>query len=271
MPEYCDQYDSIADLAAAAKPHVISGTFPPNGLNRKFYGVDTWQEAETLSVNGWDDESAAAMSVAQSAIETVSKEHDMPAFSMRWDVSGCEVDVARYLSGEPENMIDYDLVPSTRFGRVIVLCASIAVSSAISVTTIKRRGQSITALALALNALGYATEIWADSSTGGSDNHIGRSRTLVKGANDELDAARIMFAFSHPTFARVLALATMHEFPKSFHRPLNVGSSYGTPVDAKKDLPDGTIYLPCLRSNRDVPDADVALLGYLRELGIVQD
>lgn len=268
-------YDSVGDLAEVAFRHLddfLSG----ESLDRSWYGVDSREEIETLATVGWQGESNTAMEIASEAIEAVEREHEMVSFHPVWDVAGCEVDVARFLSREPENMIDYEIVPVTRVGRVIVLCASVAYSGSISTDAIKRRGQAIAALAMALSQLGYATELWADMSIGDDDRMadiFSRTRVLVKGPNDTLDPAQIMFAYSHPAMYRALGLPALHECPERFHRALNIGpyGNYGYPANPKQDLPEGTIYLPSVLSGKDIPNADEVLLKYLRELGVLAD
>lgn len=266
MPEHTLTYGSIIELAEVATRYK-KDAIP---IDVDFSGVSSWQEANDLAVNGWDTESAEAMRVAEDAISYATAEHNMPAFSTVWDVSGSEVDVARYLSSEPECMIDYELVPTPRNGRVIILCASVSISGAVSTTAIKRRGHVIAALAFALSRCGFAIELWADlSATGDNSKHTMQMRVLVKGANDELDPARIMFAFSHPAMLRVFGLAAMHDIPAEYHKALGVGDSYGKPKDPRQDLPEGTIYLPSVTRDRDIPDADTELKRHLTDLGIV--
>lgn len=266
-------FDSVAELAEHAGKHTAR-YLEGRGYEPRFHGVTSFDEVKQLATDGWSEETDQAFSVAESALESVYQHHDVPAFNAVWGVSGCEVDVARYLSGEPENMIDYELVPTTRVGRVITLCVSVSVSAAVSNSTIKRRGHAIAALTYALSKLGYSTEIWADSSASSRDEkHRMYMRTLVKSANDEYDPARIMFVFAHPAMHRALSLPAMHVMPEDWQTKLGVarGCGYGIPMSPKRDLPEGTIYMPELRSGVDVPDADVMLIQYMRELGIVDD
>lgn len=261
-------YDSVIELAGAGLKNLWQ--FNEGRLTKEWNGVDSSEEARRFASEGWLGEAERALDVAAEAIEFVERDNEVSAFRGVWDVAGCEVDVSRYLAGQPENMIDYEIVPTVKSSRVIVLCASVCYSSAISVKNIKRRGHSVAALAFALSKLGFATELWADVSvTGGG--HAGRIRVQVKGSNDALDPALIMFAYSHPAMLRALALPAMHEWPKRFHKPICVGSSYGHPTDPKQDLPEGAIYLPSVRSSRDVPEVQEILLKYLRELGILGD
>lgn len=267
MPDVTVTHNSLMDLAKAAKEYAN-----PAGWSEDWTGVDTWEEAEHLAVHGMEG-SAEVLAIAESAIETIEKEHDVTQFTHVWDVSGCQVDIGRYLSGEPDCMVDYLPAPTPKVGRVIALCASVCYSAAIYQDTINKRGQGIAALAFALNRLGFAVELWADFSIsnkrGGS--RIGRVRTLVKGANDELDPARIMFAYTHPAMSRALSFAACGALPYSVVGDSAMKRGNGTVTDAKQDLPEGTLYLPSLRSSSDVPEAPKLLLKYLRELGIVTD
>jgi hypothetical protein len=270
--EYLITYDSLQEWAAAARPHVETYLARHAGrFKRDWHGVGSWQEVESLALNGWQEEAETAMSVAESAISKVEREHTVPSFRAVWDVAGCEVDVARYLSNEPENMIDYEVTPATRAGRVIVLCASVVHSGSVHTDTIKRRGHVVAALAFALSELGYNVELWAAISTGNARRKQ-HTKCLVKGANDELDPAKVMFAFSHPAMGRGIGLPAIHQAPKGWHRDLGlIGGGYGPIESVKRDLPEGTIYLSGVTSSRDVPDADVELERYMRELGVIED
>lgn len=262
-------YESVGELAAVGIGN-LDLYLRSRELCEEWHGVGTVDDLRTLVSDGWLSESSAAMDVASDAVELVEQEHDLTSFRPMWDVSGCEVDVGRYLAGEPDNMIDYEITQTARSGRVIVLCASASYSGAVSGDTIKKRGHGIAALAFALSKLGFATELWVDVSSLGPDGKTkGRFRAKVKGPNDALDPALIMFAYSHPAVLRTLFIPAMHEVPERFQEALAVGASYGTPLDPKRDLEEGAIYLPAVRSNDDVPEAKEALLAHLRELGVL--
>lgn len=262
-------YDSVFGFAQVGLKNLWQ--YHGGHLTKEWNGVSSSEEARKLAVEGWLAKADSAMEIAAEAIESVERENEVATFRGTWDVTGCEVDVSRYLSRQPENMIDYEITPTVKSGRVIVLCASVCYSSAISAGNIMRRGQGVAALAFALSKLGFATELWADASIQSkSRDFIGRLRVQVKGANDSLDPALIMFAFSHPAMFRALAHPAMHEWPRRFHKKLGVGCGYGYPADPKKDLPEGAIYLPSVRSGTDVPEVKEILLKYLQELGILE-
>ena len=267
-PTIRTSYDSVLELAESVGKHMRKGghsNFNSEGVANElphWLGVESWDDAMTLARDGWADGVPAAETVARDAIQTVERELDALSFHPVWDVTGSEVDVGRFLAGTPENMIDYIPTPVPGQGRVVSLCFATAISVGISASTITRRGQGIAALAIALNALGFGFELWADSSVDfyryGGDAEV-RTRTLVKGTNDELDPAKIMFAVAHPAMHRALSMGIPERQCAS-----------GIPLNPEEDLPDGAIYLPCIRSDKDVPQADVALRGYLRMLGIIE-
>lgn len=265
---YRAEYGSIIELAAIAERHL-------DDYGRRFtmdwHGASSWSEVKTLARDGWAAEAAEALRIAESAVETVQRNHNLPSFRPVWDVAGSQVDVGRYLACEPENMIDYEPVETPRSGRVITLCVSGSISGAVSIDAIKRRGHTIAALAVALNTIGYALELWVDHTVSGpKGNDYAQVRVCVKGLNDVLDVARIMFACAHPAELRAIAHPARHAMPKKVQSATGMPSVYGYPMNPTEDMPEGTIYLPCVESDDDVPDADKELVRYLTELGIVQ-
>ena len=257
------RFDSVTDLVETL------GSFPEHWGNpfRAFHGVDSIQEAFELARDGWAEPLPRILQASEDAVSKVEQEHEVTSFTAVYDVAGCEVDVARYLDGTPENMIDYPLVPIVKAGRVITLCASVSVSGSVDVGALQRRGQATAALALALGRLGYSLEIYVDltAERGGKRLSI---RTLLKGAQDALDVERSIYALAHPSMLRALYFTAIR---MGSDYGFNMGTSLGTPENPVEDLPEGSLYLPCLRSERDVPDADEQLLAWLRELEIITD
>ena len=274
-------YFSLTEYAAAAERRAPLGPGIDGGdLNQ----ADGWaggslDDCLSMARSGWLEELPAALEIAEDAVSMCEREHEIEVFQPAWDVSGAEVDIARYLSGEPENMIDYPMAATSRVGKVITLCASVCYSSALEAETVIRRGQIITALAIALGKLGHSVELWADISTekGLSGSNSGWERVsirvLVKGANDTIDPASILFAYAHPGMLRRLGFAVKHGYSE-LKRGANGGTAIsvsGMPSAPIEDLPEGTIYMPELLSEADVPDAHTVLKGYLGELGLLKE
>jgi hypothetical protein len=273
MPEFAARADRCAlkgtrDLVSS-RPDF---TFPPGYKDRA-----SFSEALNLAGKGWAEELPEALAVSESAITMAEQEHMMDTFAPLWDVTGAEVDVARYLQGEPECMIDFPLTKTSREGRVITLAIGTAISAVISSETYLRRGRCIVALALALSRLGHAIEIWAyDSSLSNGERGNAHLRVLVKSAHDEVDPERLMFALAHPAMERALMWAVRDKYPQPWREGLSYHASRGRPNDTIADIerelyPEGTIFLPGLKSYTDVPDADQFLRKYLGELGLLAE
>lgn len=254
-----------------------------NGAERRYNGDiedfksgrSSWRgcgqaEALKLAREGWQEHLDSAVEVAESAVNLIEQDHEVDRFEPVWDLSGSEVDIGRYVAGEPENMIDYPMRKVAKPGKVITLCASIAYSAAIGTDTIIRRGQVITAFALALSRLGHSVELWFDCTMGGN-RMDGNTRVMVKGANDVLDPARVLAAYAHPSTLRHLVFASTHAWPYKFRKACGIGRDYGKPSKPPETLPEGTIYLPELRSSTDIPDAHKALRDMLRDVGLLRE
>lgn len=269
------QFDSLDELITVTeKDQRHGGWILDNGSDDdEWLGEDIRSIADGIKLAryGWPKELNRAMEVADAAVEKTERDVLQPAFVAEHDVAGCEVDVARYLDGTPENMIDYPLREIVKAGKVITLCFSVSMSAAIQGDTIVRRGHAIAALALALQRLGYSLEIWSDwTCTGAAGADTVNIRTLIKGAGDALDAERLMYAVAHPSMLRMFHFSGARLV---FDRK-TLGYAWenmGYPANPIEDLPEGTIYCPSIRSASDVPDADEQLVRWLRELELIEE
>lgn len=260
-----DTYESLDEWAETAIKHRYDVQ-----VSNSFAGDNGWNDAIDMIKNGWEMGLREAMPISETALKTVETETELPSFNAEWLMSGSEVDVGRYLQGIPECMIEYEPTTISKVGRVITLCASVSASGSISAESMLRRGAAVVGLAMALEQCGHAMEIYAEMHATGRNDSDGTTRVLVKGAHDQIDPARIAYALGHPGMLRRFAFACMHELPPKIRTALGTGITYGTPTNPRQDLPDGTIYLPCVRSNHDIPDADRFIIETLREIGLVE-
>lgn len=264
---YDKTYGSVAEFAEVAEKHHGEGTRRYKG---DFTGTESPREAYKLAREGWSTELEKVIQVAEDAVTKVEQTNDVPAWIPRYDVSGGSVDVGVFLTGEPECMVEVPPVRVAKVGKVITLCVSRAYSGTVSAHQVIRQGHVLTALALALQRLGYGFELILDITIsrrrGGED--LVRDRCIVKGVNDQIDPEMLMFALAHPAFLRQLWFGVAHEMPESLQRQFGIGEYYGYPRDPVKDLPEGTIYTP---SSLTGVDKDIAeqVTKYLRELDIL--
>jgi|SRR5579859_1460286 len=239
-----------------------------------FLDLPDYEASVSMLRMGWPEELPAALEIAESAVATANREHMMDTFNPVWDVTGAEVDVARYLSGEPECMIDFPLTKTSKSGRVVTMVAPICFSSWVDTDSVLRRGHVIVALALALSQLGHACEIWADINL---DGHVeAYQRVCLKGASDELDPGTLMFALAHAAMLRRVAFGTFDGFPPKWREPFSDNANRGSVGRRSREdialFPEGTIFLPELTDESDdYANADVFLREHLGNLGLLAD
>ena len=240
-----------------------------NSLNH----TDSWaggksiQEMSDMATgDGWSELLTETLSIAENAVSMAEMMHETQSFEPTFDVAGQDVDVDRYLSGEPENMIDYPVAITSKYGKVVTLVSAGCVSSAIEPEDYIRRGQVLAALAIALERLGHSTELWLDIGYSNYENREYHSRILVKGSADAVDPAVIMLAYAHPGMLRKLGFGDCDQLEWSRQW---VGR--GMPADACRiDMPEEAIYTPSLTSGYARRDTHTELRNYLKLLGLLQ-
>jgi hypothetical protein len=233
-------------------------------------GCESLEEVVTLARKGLVDHIPDAMRIAEAAVESIENEYDMPSFQSFYDVSGSDVDVARYLSGEPECMINYTMVDTPQAGRVITVRAPICASAGVTPKEMVDRGIQVVALILALEKTGLQVEVWATSpihdSWTGDPEYLANLDVLVKGSGQALDIGQVMFAFAHPAMFRVMLLGLCHELPKKWQREIGIGFGYGYPGKVEAGFKDGAYNLPSMRMGEK---HTTLVLDTLKDLGII--
>ena len=224
---------------------------------------DDYRDAYTMAREGWDYHVDAALALTDQVVEAV-RDDTVTDFRPVWDFQGSQVDIGAYLTGEPECMIDYPPTETTKVGRVVTICVSLSVSSAMSTEAVIARGVMITALAEILSQRGLNTEIWGDrTSTHGA--YSATHRILIKGTNDVIDHSRILYALANPSMLRVLAFSADMGLPADW---MGCGQGMGQVGTTRQDMEEGTLYLG---SHAGSYDMAAELRGYLKQLGLLED
>jgi hypothetical protein len=243
-----------------------------------WYGSETFADAIKLASDGWPGPRAEVVRLTDQVIDHVQR-YTMPNFVPVFDVSGGEVDVDRFLLGEPENMIEQALMPVAKHGKVVRLIVAGTVSCGISQETINQRGAAVVSLIDALRLAQHTLEIWVHygvSTYGGREWHC---VALLKAAEDALDIDGLMFALAHPSMLRRVVFSVMeHEKPairKEFHFHTHGGygsviSRIPTWITADDDRPFDVVVDSSATQNID-RSAEQWLDGVLKGLGIVKE
>lgn len=216
---------------------------------------------------GMAAEGVRAIRIADEKVKLIHKDLDLPSFQSMYDVTGADVDVARFLSGEPESMINYTMVDTPRSGRVITLVVPCGYSNGTKHREVMEYGTQALALALVLDSLGFQSEIWIDKVSHPMKSRGYRSsvRTRVKASGEELDPGMLMYCFSSPTFLRVVQFATLRRLPEAMRRVF-WRQSWITGVPDAEGYPPESLILKSIGWSYRKGLVEESL----RELGIIQ-
>lgn len=279
-----DFVGAVYDAADAADPEEYwSRPIQESNMNgrARFTGCETIENAVRLAGRGLKAEGLESVAIAKDVIKELQQERQLPEFEPVWDVSGLDVDIERYLTGEPECMIEYPIAEVLATGPVVTLVVGMNYSAIISKEAILAQGRFCVALALALAECGYSLEIWSEMHIGSNSRRFGdgikprmaiKVRTKVLEAGTSIDPGGLMFALAHPSMLRIFGFAAMHLAPKLYREKIGVGGGYGYPwpIDSA-DWPENAIILNTRAGQATTEELRDEVLDQLRALGILKD
>lgn len=233
-------YESLGEAVRHAQNNPAPRS--SNGSDKEFSLTASLQDACELATKGWSDvrpQVDKLFGELESSIAMVLDE----SYSIRFDYSGDSVDMGRYMSGDPECMMDYVTEPQARMGRVIKVMVNVANSARITPKQIMDRGVVVVALLDVLNKLGVGVELWTEMAIadGGVDSGK-RFSQLVKihDSSEMLDVDSTMFAIAHPSMLRRIGFGSIEQ-------------------GARKDLALGCYGYPSKMICNDIVSADIMI------------
>lgn len=206
----------------------------------RFSQTKSYGEAFGLASSGWKDGASKLRETERQVAGLLPRGADIVG---EYAEAGDEVDVGRYLDGEPENMIEYQLSESRK--PVVRFVVSVTANSEVSTDAIFNRGAAVAAAIDALESSGVRCEVWASFDTDGAYNYgiRNRAQVKVKGDSEALDIDRLAFAVCHPSMLRRLCFRLKELDGDEMHRRMG-GHSYGCAIDPEPEA--DTIVLGCL-------------------------
>ncbi|UED86220.1 DUF7192 family protein [Streptomyces profundus] len=247
-------------------------TWLPDGHSRK--KDDEWAgggfaEALRLATDGW----VRALPETDVSIATLRERTGQrvrtTVLEPRWDVTGSEVDIAAYLAGEPECMIDAVPQVTTTVGRVVTLLVPAVCAATTPNAYIQHRGLALAALCSAIVGAGHSVEVWSGwASNPGGERHLAVARVISP--SEPLDLGRLIFAMAHPAMLRRLWFAVWDVQPEPIARTM-VDANYGQlPFTCyPDDLPDGVenaYVLPYLDKTEDQWETLESALAWCQDM-----
>lgn len=276
-----NRFESIADLVKYSESvgdhrteSIKSGHDPEWYNGKKFvdpsheYHVDSLDKAHAIARQGLGQYAVKAMSGAMLALENSERDIARDDLRSRYDVSGSEVDVTRYLEGEPENMVEYYWEQDAKPEPVATIVVSVACHCGIDGEAMIKHGNAIMELMVAVEDAGTQTEIWIDSHQSGGGK-TARQAVCVKHAGGALDVSELMYAIAHPALFRAVMLNAMHGYPETWQSAIGVGWGYGRPSYEPRemdDYPEGAVWIAGAGHQRPQQVVDKAL----KDLGLAR-
>ena len=213
--------------------------------NESITASDSWagasyDESIGMLTNGWK-EGRKKMEEFQRGISNDIKPRDIAPVGF-FDVAGDECDISRFLSGDPENMLDFKFQETSKQGRIIKLMVQGWIHAGGNQAQMLRRGAAALAIADALEDAGYRVELELYFYNSESNAHS-MFYVPVKESDQDLQVDRLTYLFCHVSVMRRLWFRIVEQMePKLFHKFIH--KHYGTMASVPKSLMDeGSIWL----------------------------
>lgn len=194
---------NVEEYTAVNGLHITDAELGEPGTNHYEWSGGTFSEVMAMAKGDGYSTSVPKVDELVRNIDTDLGEALTPNFDWQYDVTGSDIDMGRFVGGEPENMISVIPMKVMRTGRIISLYIPGNFAANIDPELLIARGAACVALADAFAKVQHPLEIW---STLINDSGRNRSALLVniQEATQPLDMGRIMFALAHPGFSRQL-------------------------------------------------------------------
>lgn len=178
-----------------------SGIHNVNAANHEWAWCFQTTHSLAMARTGWKAGSATVGSAHVDVANTYLAEHTEETH--RHDVTGAFVDVAAYLSGEPECMIDF--CEEKRETRSVKILVDSFISCGTDGDTAFLRGTAIMAAVLAAQSSGLAVTVEMAAKMNMArynGGQIGTYRLTVHRPGDTLDTSKLAYYLAHPAFLR---------------------------------------------------------------------
>jgi len=200
-----------------------------------WFGTGCFEDAIALAERGWE----TGLARIKALTGTLKQLHGDKAdrHFCRYSEAGDEVDIGRYMTGESEHMIDWEVQQVPAAGRVVKVVFNMAASSAISTEQMFMRGAAAVMLVDLIEQSGLRCEVVLACGTC-RDGEAGSSTTVViKQASQPVEMDRLAYMLCN---ASVLRRLFFRFFEKRDQAEFNryYGCSYGTPMNVKVDGDD---------------------------------
>lgn len=233
--QHAREQEYISGLAGAS-------LYDESGEYKPWSGSRTMEEAIEVARFGWEE----GCKYLQQRIGEIAVDQligDRTVVNQRYQLAGDEVDIDRYLIGEPEQMIEYYTEPE-RNGKHVTILANIGVPATVQPQQIMRRGGAMYAAMEALRSSGYSTGLSVATAVKTKHDRIEYHVPIVQ-PGEYLNIDTAAFCLAHPSFLRRGIFAAGEHEPVDLRERMNFidGRGYGSPSKIKTELPPSTVLI----------------------------
>lgn len=208
-------WDSPYEQAKASLGASTHYTARREKLESDFNYCETLDEAVDLTVNGWHavrDRVNGHLEPIREKLGKVLEQHAERYF----DISGYEPDVARYIAGEVDCMIDDLPIETPHDGKVFTIIVDNSMSCGNRVDDVLKRGAAVIALVESFILLGYQLEVWCEATVAGrGHNDYLTSLTKLCDAGERLDIDTMMMPLGNPDWQRRIVWGCWEQTPEA--------------------------------------------------------
>jgi hypothetical protein len=207
-------------------------------------GARTWAgaanvgEALQIAEHGWREGMARVRSITMPIVTGLAARIETDD-GWGYDVTGAAYDVGEYLQGVPECWLSPTHVTEKP---CVTIMVNVTTSAGIPKEMIELRGAGVVALALALQAGGFAVRVYkCEGYPVGSTGKLACHRVcLTDDAGGPIDTDRLLYALAHPSAARCIGYALGTRLAGA-----EIGTYLGAPTDPPDSLGWGSdLFLP---------------------------
>lgn len=201
-----------AFIKQVCEPAPQCGIATKDNVDGHDWSTRTFEECINLARNGWPD-GRAKLARFKGVLDNIVAGGGYKPEAV-FSEAGAEVDVGRFLDGEPECMTDFQLreFNGGRGGRIVKFLVNVTSSSGIREDKAFIRGAVAMAFIDALERFGYRVELWVGEVGLMSSKSI-FIRTCLKRANEDYELDRIAFALCHPSVQRRMFFRIYEQLP----------------------------------------------------------
>lgn len=229
--EVFDTYHEFVDYANGN--NITKGASSQNG-SEDFTGTASFADAVTLARYGYTEVRPQVEALMEIMEERLAERFGN-RFVTEYAVCGGSVDMGKFVTGEPECMLDWAQEPAASMGRVVKVVIAGSVSWQIEKEWIMSRGTAVLALVDTLHKLGVGVEVWWESTVSGgrTPDEANRFTTAVKlhDSSEPMDIDNLMFALAHPSMLRRMVFSVQEQSRYRKEQGAHDGSGYGRPED----------------------------------------